>query len=224
MTLEVGLENNYRFYNILISMIMFFVLSLECALYIPTVVLYDKPDIFEENYQEISIPQEEEKEKEEKELTEDEYFAIIDNNREERYEVKTDFEILYNNMILPLAKIIYAEGADQLDIVQQYIGYVVLNRVDSVYYANTIEDVFFCSAYATTSQERYLKGLYDEKTLENAKIVVFNYLNNNVPVSSAMVYQAEFKQGVNIIKIDNNYFGCNPLILDDMGIAYNTEE
>ena len=102
---------------------------------------------------------------------------------------------------------------------QQYVGYVVMNRVHSKYYPNSIHDVFFSGGYADTSKERYLAEKDSEQAIKNATVVInkiFNEGLENIPVSEAMVYQAEFKQGVNIIQMGNTYFGCDERILEDM--------
>lgn len=128
-----------------------------------------------------------------------------------------DTTLVYNTLVYPLAKIIYAESGNMNDIFQQYVGYVVLNRVDSIYYPNTIYDVFFTGdAYAESSRKRYRNEEVTDQCIRNAKVVVNQYLNDTIPVSPAMVFQAEFKQGVNIIKIHNTYFGHDQRIIDDL--------
>lgn len=139
-------------------------------------------------------------------------------------DVKSDLKIkfiseayVYNNVIYPLAKIIYAEGGNQNDEFQQNVGYVVLNRVESKYYPDTIEGVFFApEVYADTSIERYQNDEVSDRAIENATIVVKQYFSKQIPVSPARVYQAEFVQGVDIYQMGNTYFGSDPRILSDM--------
>ena len=129
------------------------------------------------------------------------------------------YDEIYDDYIYPLSKIIYAEAGNMNDKHQQYVGYVVMNRVYSKYYPNSIHDVFFSGGYADTSKERYLAGKNSKQAIKNAKIVINKYFNEGietVPVSEAMVFQAEFKQGVNIIQMGNTYFGCDERILADM--------
>ena len=52
-------------------------------------------------------------------------------------------EDIYEDYIYPLSKIIFAEAGNMGDKHQQYVGYVVMNRVYSKYYPNSIHDVFF---------------------------------------------------------------------------------
>ena len=122
----------------------------------------------------------------------------------------------YYDMTYPLAKIIYAEGGGQNDTCQQYIGYVVINRIESKYYPNTLKRVFFSGGYAPESQEKYRDGNCSDRAIENAKIVVNNYYNDTMPVSPALVYQSKFSQGVNQFKIDGEEFGYDERILNDL--------
>lgn len=128
----------------------------------------------------------------------------------------TTSDEVYKTVTYPLAKIIYAEGGNQNVEFQQNVGYVVLNRVESKYYPNSIEDVFFSSAYNEISRERYRNNEVSEKAIENAKLVVEQYFNHEIPVSKARVFQAEFVQGVDLYKINNTYFGSDPRIISDM--------
>lgn len=140
--------------------------------------------------------------------------TVVDDDLKIKY---TTADEIYETVTYPLAKIIYAEGGNQNDEFQQNVGYVVLNRVESKYYPNSIEDVFFSSdAYAETSRDRYRNNEVSEKAIENAKIVVEQYFNHEIPVSKARVFQAEFVQGVDLYKINNTYFGSDPRIISDM--------
>lgn len=122
--------------------------------------------------------------------------TVVDDDLKIKY---TTADEIYETVTYPLAKIIYAEGGNQNDEFQQNVGYVVLNRVESKYYPNSIEDVFFSSdAYAETSRDRYRNNEVSEKAIENAKLVVEQYFNHEIPVSKARVFQAEFVQGVNL--------------------------
>lgn len=145
--------------------------------------------------------------------------SIVDNNIKDR-SINVDWttdKSIYNNYVYPLAKIIFAEAGNMGDKHQQYVGYVVMNRVDSKYFPNSIHDVFFSGkAYAETSRQRYRAEKVTDQAIKNAKIVTNNYLNGTIPVSKAMVYQAEFRQGVNNIKMGNTYFACDEKILADL--------
>lgn len=125
-------------------------------------------------------------------------------------------EDIYSNMTYPLAKIIYAEGGNQNDECQQYIGYVVINRIESKYYPNSLHEVFFSDGYAYESQKRYQAEECSDRAIENAQIVVNNYYNHTMPVSPALVYQSSFSQGVNQFQIDDQEFGYDQRIINDL--------
>ena len=134
-------------------------------------------------------------------------------------EVEYDFanvDYIYDSLTYPLAKIIYAEvGGIHQTKIQQYTGYVFINLMNSKYYPNTVEGVLK-QCYAEETNQKFQKNECSEEALENAKVVVNNYYNGTMPVSSAMIYQAEFEQGVNRFKIENEWFGYDQRILNDL--------
>lgn len=144
---------------------------------------------------------------------------IIASHNDRWQDVRFDYasmEDIFYDMTYPLAKIIYAEGGGQSDECQQYIGYVVINRIESKYYPNTLKRVFFSGGYAPESQEKYRNGECSDRAIENAKIVVNNYYNDTMPVSPALVYQSKFSQGINQFQIDGEEFGYSQRILRDL--------
>ena len=144
---------------------------------------------------------------------------LIESHNDRWHDVRFDYASMddtYYDMTYPLAKIIYAEGGGQSDKCQQYIGYVVINRMISNYYPNTLKDVFFSGGYAPESQEKYRNGECSDRAIENAKIVVNNYYNDTMPVSPALVYQSKFSQGINQFQIDGEEFGYSKRILRDL--------
>lgn len=73
-----------------------------------------------------------------------------------------------------LSHIIYAEaGSDWCsDKMQMFVGSVVLNRVDSEYFPDTIEEVILQkNQYSTVASGAYLKEP-NERAIENAKILL----------------------------------------------------
>lgn len=144
---------------------------------------------------------------------------LIESHNDRWQEVRFDYASMddtYYDMTYPLAKIIYAEGGGQSDMCQQYIGYVVINRIESKYYPNTLKRVFFSGGYAPESQEKYRNGECSDRAIENAKIVINNYYNDTMPVSPALVYQSKFSQGINQFQIDGEEFGYSQRILRDL--------
>lgn len=134
-------------------------------------------------------------------------------------EVDFDFanmEDIYNSLTYPLAKVIFAEsGGSNNDTLQQYVGYVFINLLNCRYYPDTVEGVLK-RCYAETTQDRFYEEKCSKRALKNAQIVVNNYYNSTMPVSPALIYQAEFKQGVNSFKIENEYFGYDQRILNNL--------
>lgn len=157
---------------------------------------------------------------EELDNTENEYIQEMFQAHKERWQpVFVDFanmKDVYNEFTYPLAKIIYAEGGNQNDQCQQYIGYVVINRIESKYYPNSLNSVFFSGGYAIESQEIFLAEQCSDRAIANAVIVVNNYLNCKMPVSPALVFQACFKQGVGSFKVDDQIFGYDKRILKNL--------
>ncbi len=144
---------------------------------------------------------------------------VIASHNDRWQDVRFDYasmEDIFYDMTYPLAKIIYAEGGGQSDECQQYIGYVVINRIESKYYPNTLKRVFFSGGYAPESQEKYRNGECSDRAIENAKIVVNNYYNDTMPVSPALVYQSKFSHGINQFQIDGEEFGYSQRILRDL--------
>lgn len=144
---------------------------------------------------------------------------LIASHNDRWQDVRFDYASMddtYYDITYPLAKIIYAEGGGQSDMCQQYIGYVVINRIESKYYPNTLKRVFFSGGYAPESQEKYRNGECSDRAIENAKIVVNNYYNDTMPVSPALVYQSKFSQGINQFQIDGEEFGYSQRILRDL--------
>ena len=144
---------------------------------------------------------------------------VIASHNDRWQDVRFDYasmEDIFYYMTYPLAKIIYAEGGGQSDECQQYIGYVVINRIESKYYPNTLKRVFFSGGYAPESQEKYRNGECSDRAIENAKIVVNNYYNDTMPVSPALVYQSKFSHGINQFQIDGEEFGYSQRILRDL--------
>ena len=100
-------------------------------------------------------------------------------------------------------------GGVSNDYWQQLVGYVLLNRVKSSAYPNTISEVLK-AGYATETVQKYNSISVTDKALRNAEIVVANYYNNTIPVPENLVYQSEFPQGESWLQIGNTFFGINP--------------
>ena len=152
------------------------------------------------------------------------FFKILDvqqNNFQERMKMKSIFSISkkadssintlsYDELVNQVARVIMCEaGGVSNDYWQQLVGYVLLNRVKSSAYPNTISEVLK-AGYATETVQKYNSISVTDKALKNAEIVVANYYNNTIPVPENLVYQSEFPQGESWLQIGNTFFGINP--------------
>lgn len=141
---------------------------------------------------------------------------------EERQNVSDDSffidDEIYESYVYPLSKIIYAEAGNLGDLTQQYVGYVVMNRVNSIYFPDTIEGVFFKGrAYAESSRKKYRAEKTSEAAIENATVVIEQYFSKEgMPVSPALVYQAQFEQGEDCFQMETEIFGHDSNILRDL--------
>ena len=101
-----------------------------------------------------------------------------------------------------LSHIIYAEAGNQSDECQLAVGSVVLNRVKSDKFPNTIYGVVFQKGqYSPTWNGAYYKEPSD-RAIKNAKYL----LENGSVIPVGVVYQAEFIQGPIYKQIGNTYF------------------
>lgn len=116
-----------------------------------------------------------------------------------------------------MAVVIYNEagGSASTDEEREYVGYVVLNRVndsrypDSIrgvleqpgqYYGMGSKGVHFAKRSSNPNEAYALERAWDtaKKVLEN---------RNDIPIPKNVVFQAEFKQGIGVYKqIGTTYF------------------
>jgi len=107
-----------------------------------------------------------------------------------------------------LAALIHAEVGNQSEQSKYLCGAVVLNRVSSPYFANTIDGVIYQEGqYQCTWNGGYDRALteYDEVSYE----VALDLLANGIPdwIPRTVVWQAEFKQGDGVfMQIGNTYY------------------
>lgn len=85
-----------------------------------------------------------------------------------------------------------------------YVGSVVLNRVESEYFPDTIEGVIFQKGqYASTWD-----GNYDKEPTQRCYEIAEDLLLNGSVLPKDVVYQAEFKQGSGVYKQVQNMYFC----------------
>lgn len=111
--------------------------------------------------------------------------------------------------VLHLAALIHAEVGNQSEESKYLCGAVVLNRMKSPYFADTLDGVIYQKGqYECTWNGGYDRALteYDEVSYE----VALDLLTNGVPdwIPDTVVWQAEFKQGDGVFKQIGNTYYC----------------
>ena len=104
-----------------------------------------------------------------------------------------------------LARLIYAESGSNWcsNKMQYYVGSVVLNRVNSPYFPNTIEGVIFSPGQYTCVKNGKLSSKYDDRTRLCAEYPI----THGSMLPSNVVFQAQGKQGDGVYeKVQNMYF------------------
>lgn len=147
-------------------------------------------------------------EKATKEVQKIDEVLMVDTLDTEKFETveipKIAEEISYTEEDLAvMIGVIVGEAQPYSDEFQRAVGSVVLNRVKSKNYPNTIKEVVFQKGqYACTWDGNYYRKPTD-RNIANAKYV----LEHGSTLPENVVYQAEFKQGSGIYKkIGNTYF------------------
>ena len=108
-----------------------------------------------------------------------------------------------NDELYMLSHLIMGESGGASDTCQLYVGSVVLNRIKSSKYPNTMKEVIFQKGqYACTWDGNYDKTPTD-RCIKNAKYL----LEHGSVLPDNVVYQASFKQGKGVHDIvDGQYF------------------
>lgn len=102
-----------------------------------------------------------------------------------------------------LAHVINGEAGVESERCKYYVGSVVLNRVASKHYPNTIQDVVFQSGQYQCTWD----GNYDREPSDACYEIAEDLLVNGSSLPSNVLYQAEFKQGSRVYeKIGKTYF------------------
>jgi len=119
--------------------------------------------------------------------------------------VATTYDEATEHDIDLLARLIYAEAGSNWcsNKMQYYVGSVVLNRVASPYFPNTIEEVIFSPGQYTCARSGSLPSKFDDRTRHCAEYLIAN--GSMLPVN--VVFQAQGKQGDSVYeKVQNMYF------------------
>lgn len=119
------------------------------------------------------------------------------NKRKEKERKRKEAHIKKKELEI-LAHLIEGEAGDQNDNCQQAVGQVVMNRVNSKGYPNSIESVVFQKGqYACTWDGNYDRTP-SKQAYRNAKAVLTGNVCIKVPEN--VVFQSQFKQGSGVWK------------------------
>lgn len=161
-----------------------------------------QPRYTQEEWQQIEIERNSEQfVKETAQEFETETVAEPSNSIEE--ETQTELETKYTeNDFELLAHVIEAEAGGESDYHKLCVGTVVMNRVDSEKYPNSIEGVIYQPGQYQCVTNSHINKEPSESSYEAAKSI----LDGRRMFRSSVVYQAEFIQGKVVEKVGNTYF------------------
>lgn len=114
-----------------------------------------------------------------------------------------------DNEIELLCKVIYAEAVENDLTSYQYVGAVVMNRVDYGYWGDTIHDVVYADGqYACTWNGSYKFNLSVDNIPEDVYLVAEELLSGErYGVPESVIFQAGFPQGSGTwLQYGNTYF------------------
>lgn len=119
--------------------------------------------------------------------------------------VETEPEVNEEELEL-LAHLINAEaGCDWCtDTMMYYTGSVVLNRVDSDRFPDTLESVIYQNGQYQCTWD----GNFEKTPTERAYLIARDLLISGSIIPSNVVYQAQFSQGSGIYAIEQNMYFC----------------
>ena len=105
-----------------------------------------------------------------------------------------------------LARIIHGESGSNWcsDEMRNYVGSVFLNRVQSDLFPNTFEEVAFQTGQYSCTRKG--SGYWETPTERDYETATF-LITNGSQLDSDYLFQANFKQGKDVIKVQNMYFG-----------------
>lgn len=142
----------------------------------------------------------------EKETTTEEATTVVEDEETEQTEeeyIPTVVRDFYDeDDLYILSHLIYGEAGGESDECQLAVGSVVLNRVKSSSFPNSIEGVVFAPGqYACTWDGNYDKEP-SQRAIDNARYL----LENGSTLPDGVVFQAQFVQGEIYAEIDGEYF------------------
>ena len=125
------------------------------------------------------------------------------NAQSENNIVETNKNDINNDELMLLAKLIYLENGNNTDLAQLLTGNVVLNRVASSKYPNTIKGVIYQKGQYSVAS-KISKTTPSDRAIKNAK----RLLSGERFCPKNVVYQSRFKQGSGVYKKINGEYFC----------------
>lgn len=164
-----------------------------------------RPRYTQEEWQQIEIERNSEqfvKETTQEFETETETETEPSNSIEEETQTELETAKYTENDFELLAHVIEAEAGGESDYHKLCVGTVVMNRVDSEKYPDTIEGVIYQPGQYQCVTNSHINKEPSESSYEAAKSI----LDGRRMFRSSVVYQAEFIQGKVVEKVGNTYF------------------
>ena len=113
-------------------------------------------------------------------------------------------KVIYAEVVL-LAKIINAEAAANSDIDKQYVGRVVINRINNGYWGNTLSKVIYAKGQYGCLRGNKFKQNPPDDCLE----IAYQCLRGTTyGVPNNVIFQAQFKQGKGLWKKVGVHYYC----------------
>ena len=163
-----------------------------------------QPRYTQEEWQQIEIEKSYEqfvKETAQEFETETEHSNSIEEETQTELETEAETKYTENDFEL-LARVIEAEAGGESDYHKLCVGTVVMNRVASDKYPNTIEGVIYQPGQYQCVTNSHINKEPSESSYEAAESI----LDGRRMFRSSVVYQAEFIQGKVVEKLGNTYF------------------
>ena len=164
--------------------------------------LIDSQPQKEEENNENSLQQEDTKEETKENDTSSNNQSKNDVSETKEDVSKTNESDINNAELMLLAKLIYLENGNNTDLAQLLTGNVVLNRVASSKYPNTIKGVIYQKGQYSVAS-KISKTVPSDRAIKNAK----RLLSGERFCPKNVIYQSRFKQGSGVYKkIKGEYF------------------
>lgn len=118
-------------------------------------------------------------------------------------------ENVNNNDVILLARVIYAEASDCNDLDRKYVAVVVMNRLDSGIWGNSISKIIYAKGQYSCVNNRKFNSTIPQECLDIAKEVL---TGERYGVPKNVIFQSRGKQGVGVWKKVGSHYYCYGII------------